>query len=140
MPIFYEERQDKPDQGKIKEVNNDGKQAGCKNFPLIDGQRILLVEKIQHDTTPVRFAGPLAALERAGHGRFYNFGSDKDNNALPATGAARRRRVLFNLAGDIAAPNGAPAVDPQVYCAAAAVLVSRKAGITSFAKRSRSAS
>jgi hypothetical protein len=29
---------------------------------------------------------------------------------------------------------------PRVYCAAAAILVSRKAGITSFAKRSRSAS
>jgi hypothetical protein len=29
------------------------------------------------------------------------------------------------------------AADPRVYCAAAAVRVSRKAGITSFAKRSR---
>ena len=71
MPIFDEERQDKPDQGKIKEVNNDGKQAGCKNFPLIDGQRILLLEKIQHDTPPVRFAGPLAALGERGHGGVY---------------------------------------------------------------------
>jgi hypothetical protein len=46
VPIFYEERQDKTDQGKIKEVNNDGKQTGCKNFPLIYGQRSLLLEKI----------------------------------------------------------------------------------------------
>ena len=32
------------------------------------------------------------------------------------------------------------AADPGGYCAAAAVRVSRKAGMTSFAKRSRSAS
>jgi hypothetical protein len=71
MPILYEKRQDKTNQGKIKEVNNDGKQTGCKNFSLIYGQRILLLEKIQHDTPPVRFVGPLAALGRAGHGLVY---------------------------------------------------------------------
>ena len=31
---------------------------------------------------------------------------------------------------------GCPAADPEFYCAAAAVVVLRKAGITSFAKRS----
>jgi hypothetical protein len=38
VPIFYEERQDKTDQGKIKKVNDDGKQTGGENFPLIYGQ------------------------------------------------------------------------------------------------------
>jgi len=71
VPIFYEERQDKADQGKIKKVNDDGKQTGGENFLLIYGQWILLLKKIQHYTPPVRFVGPLAALGRAGHGHVY---------------------------------------------------------------------
>jgi hypothetical protein len=34
VPVFYEERQDKTNQGKIKEVDNDRKQAGRKKFSI----------------------------------------------------------------------------------------------------------
>jgi len=74
VPIFDEESQDKTDQGKIKEVNNDGKQAGCKNLPLIYGQRVLLLKKIQHDAPPFRCTGPLAARGHANTDVFTNFG------------------------------------------------------------------
>jgi hypothetical protein len=46
VPIFYEERQDKTDQTEVKEVNNDRKQTGRKNFPLIYCQRVLLLKKV----------------------------------------------------------------------------------------------
>jgi len=64
MPILHKEGQHKSNQRKIKEINYYGKQAGCKNFPLIYGQRILLLEKIQHSAPPVRLVCPMAALGR----------------------------------------------------------------------------
>jgi hypothetical protein len=65
------------------------------------------------------------------------------NSRLPSTSC---RRTLIE--GRVCRPTPAArqhdrsrrAADPRGYCAAAAVLVSRKAGITSFARRSRSAS
>jgi HEAT repeat protein len=45
---------------------------------------------------------------------------------------------IWGALGRPSEANGVPATDPRIYCAAAAVRVSRKAGITSFAKRSRS--
>jgi hypothetical protein len=58
--------------------------------------------------------------------------------AKPSFGVMLR---VIRPAGDAdVPPNGASATDLWVYSAAVAILASRKAGITSFAKRSRSSS
>jgi hypothetical protein len=59
--------------------------------------------------------------------------ADNDRWLTSLTNTTRGRTLTCRRAGGAAA-------DLRVYCAAAAVWVSRKAGITSFAKRSRSAS
>jgi hypothetical protein len=53
----------------------ENKQA-VKIPPLIYGQRILLLEKIQHYTPPVRFVGPLVLSGERGVGMFTDFDSD----------------------------------------------------------------
>ena len=49
MPVAYKKCQRKSDQPEIKKVEHYRKNGGNKDFPLIDSQRLLLIEQLQHD-------------------------------------------------------------------------------------------
>src|SRR6516165_9949128 len=70
MPVAYKKCQRKSDQPEIKKVEHYRKNGGNKDLPLIYGQRLLLIEELQHDDPPVllyRYMARGRRTNRAAH-------------------------------------------------------------------------
>ena len=49
MPVPDNECQHKPDQEEIEEIEHVADCRGERDFPLVRGQLLLLIEKLEHD-------------------------------------------------------------------------------------------
>ena len=72
MPIADDEGEHVADQEEVEEIHHRRQQARDEDLPLIDGERLLPLEQVQHRCPPVQHVTQLAALA-ARRGRFSFF-------------------------------------------------------------------